>query len=262
MDGGYSQIAFTLHGPAEGRPDLDNVTSVISRSGPYFCGFDNIGMTSFGVLFFDAQGNVISSDSEDISVTISLSGPFWKTVDGERAGFALKSYDNVPYQYSKPRIVGGSRFCRTDENPTLYGELCDKSRSFQIEDRGLDSQPLPSPYAKWDINVVGGKELLRSRGAAGLAVIASFKATKNDDMLCVAPRLAPLKVVDFSTSKSKATDLDAGGFFGGGFAAGAAVMGAGVLGAVFYRKRKKDVVDAKGSMNMRTAKNEPHGDGV
>ena len=261
VEGGYSQLSFTLQGPAGGNRDSDNITTAIARSGPYFCGFDNVGMTSFGVLFFDAAGNVISSDTEEVGVSISLSGPFWKSVDGSRTGFSLKSYDNVPYQYSRPRSVEGSRYCRTDENPTLYGELCDKSRSFQIDDEGLDSQPLPSPYAKWDITVVEGKSLLRSRGAASLAVITSFKATKNEDLLCVSPRTAPLSVSsslvtdDFSSgAQETATAL-------GGVAAAVVALGAVVLGVVVYRRRKQEALEGEGedeSMLPKVATNPLH----
>lgn len=262
VEGGYSQLSFALQGPAGGSYDLDNVSTSVARSGPYFCGFDNVGMTSFGVLFFDAAGNIISSDSQEIGVSVSLSGPFWKTADGSRVGFSLKSYDNVPYQYSRPRTVGGSRFCRTDENPTLYGELCDKSRSFQIDDEGLDSQPLPSPYAKWDVTIVEGKELLRSRGASGLAVIASFKATKNDELLCVAPRTGALRVSAVASTGSP-PEANAAESVAGGFAAGAAVVGALVLGVVAYRRRKQTAdVDEEGEeMLPKMAQNPMHSGG-
>ena len=188
VESGYAKLSFALNGPVVPNLDVDNITSRVARSGPFFCGYDNVGMTSFGVLFFDSAGNIISSSQEDVAISITLSGPFWKTVNGVRTGFSLKAYEKVPYQYSKPKILEGSRYCRTDENPTLYGELCDKSRSFQLKNEGLDSQPLPSPYAKWDVEVVEGKDLLKSRGATSLAIIASFKATKNDDLFCVAPR--------------------------------------------------------------------------
>ena len=192
-ESGYSKLSFTLRGPPS-EIDMSNNSYAAIRSGPAFCGFDNVGMSSFGVLFLDSDGKIITSTTQEVGVSISLAGPFWKTIAGKRIGFSIKSYDEVPYSYSAPRSTGGTMYCRTDENPTLYGTLCDKSRSFQINGQGLNSQPLPSPYGRWDIEVVEGVDLLRARGVAGLSIVSSFKAVKAEEQICINPRVAALEV--------------------------------------------------------------------
>lgn len=57
-------------------------------------------------------------------------------------------------------------------------------RAFEIDEVGLNTQPLPTPYAQWDVTVVQGKELLAARGVVGVKIIASFNAVRNEDMLC------------------------------------------------------------------------------
>ena len=124
---GYKNFSFTLSGPPEAAYDpLVNLSSEEIRLGPYFCAYDNIGMQSFGVVFLDSNFDIIGNSTHDIGLSITLGGPFIKTAAGVRAGFALKPYENVVYRYSLPQIINGDRFCRTDETPTLFGEVCDK----------------------------------------------------------------------------------------------------------------------------------------
>ena len=203
-DSGYQQISFALNGPPENAYGTNPLNVVDLRNGPYFCNYDNIGMTSFGLIFLDGDGNIIADEDVEIGVSVTLSGPFFKTIGGTRKGFSLRAYEDVIYRYSRPKTLEGARYCRTDETPTLFGQICDKGRSFEIETDGLNSQPLPSPYAKWDVKVTQGAGLLASKSVAGVKLITTFNAIRNEDMLCRGERQDYLFVAQSSSSSTGA----------------------------------------------------------
>ena len=123
---GYKNFTFTLNAPPISALRGEQLTTNELRAGPYFCSMENIGMTSFGIIFLDRNEEIVAVQTEDLEMSISLSGPFYKTAAEERFAFSLRPYENFEYRYSRPKTVETNRFCRTDERPTLFGTICDK----------------------------------------------------------------------------------------------------------------------------------------
>ena len=48
----------------------------------------------------------------------------------------------------------------------------------------MQTRPLPSPYARWDIQVTQGEEFLMAKGVAHVQIITKFLATVNSEMEC------------------------------------------------------------------------------
>lgn len=125
IQGGFDNFSFSLSGPPTDAFVRTNLSTSALRDGPYFCKYDNIGMTSLGILFFNETEDVIAAD-EEIGLSVTLNSPFYKHKDGVRTAFSLSGLNDIPYRYSQPRSVSGELYCRTDERPTLFGTVCDK----------------------------------------------------------------------------------------------------------------------------------------
>ena len=123
---GYRNFSFTLNAPPISALRGEALSPQELRAGPYFCNMENIGMTSFGIIFLNKSEEIVAMQKEDIEMSINLSGPFYKTAAESRVVFSLRPYVNFEYRYSGPRTVETNRFCRTDERPTLFGTICDK----------------------------------------------------------------------------------------------------------------------------------------
>lgn len=150
-----SSFVFNLAGPGgttslrEGSDDADDTDAVL-RSGPWFCDLDNVELESLGIVFLDDEQNILAGNVDDpVEMTITLSGPFVKTLDGERYSYEMRPYEGIPFSYSRPDSSGN---CAGSERPWFYGQICHGNIQYAQDARVLR----PSPYAQWSVKVVKG----------------------------------------------------------------------------------------------------------
>lgn len=169
-------ILFQLEGPfgfEEG--------SALLRSSPWFCGIDNVELVNFGLVFLDDEQNVLSGSIDDpVGMSMSLHGPFVKTLDGERYSFEMRSYSDIAFDYTKPDTDG---FCSSERRPWFYGAICHGLLEY-AQDETQDGDALrPSPYAKWEVNVTRGHHHL-FEFASQMILFADIVGRANTDVPC------------------------------------------------------------------------------
>ena len=129
-----------------------------------------------------------------------------------------------------------------------FGSIC--SRGVELETDGLGTQPLPSPYAKWDVKITRGSSRLEALEVAGIKIIATFDATFNSKMTCsgedISMYTSSLQVVAPATEADDSVALGVSVFV---------VIAVVALGGVFavYRRKRTDLAQAEEEQESQEA---------
>ena len=150
---------------------------------PHLCDSDNVEVTSVGVLFTDAAGRlVVNSDGQDIKVSISLEGPFYKTIGQvtEQLEFSMGAFANMVYSYTAARDGA----CGTAQSPFCFDVVCHGNTRHVTRD-APSNFALPSPYAHWKVKVLEGASDVAARTANVLIVVTYWgQLAERDPYAC------------------------------------------------------------------------------